>query len=54
MFERFWIIKIGGGIWIGAGVMGMIATPFIRKAAGWKDWETHSTNQDAIDQFIKD
>ena len=53
MFERFWVIKIGGGLWLTCGLVGMVARPVIRKATGWEDWETHDTNQRAIDDFIK-
>ena len=45
MFERFWILKIGGGIYLTMGVGTMIARPLMRKMTGWEDWESHDVNQ---------
>ena len=52
MFERFWILKIGGGIYLTMGVGTMIARPLMRKMTGWEDWESHDVNQQKLDEFI--
>lgn len=50
---RFVIIKSMLGFCVVFKVVNVVVTPTLRYATGWKDWESHEVNQEAIDKFIK-
>jgi hypothetical protein len=50
---RFYIFKGAALFLVSASMFKAVATPVLRKATGWKDWNTQEVNDEAIEEFIK-
>ena len=53
MLNRFWIIKIGGGLALGFMAADTFVKPVVRKLTGWEDYEAHPVNKRNIEIFIE-
>ena len=50
--SRFYIFKGAAFFLVAGSIFQAVAKPVLRKATGWKDWETQEVNDEAINEFI--